>query len=179
MDHEPKHPTGNEKPKIELDELYWDSRWQEGQTGWDIGGPSPAIAAYMAQYPNKNARILIPGCGNAHEAEYLLAQGFSDITLLDFAPKAVEILKEKFAAHPEIKVICADFFQHNGTYDLIIEQTFFCAIPPAMRPEYAKKAADLLGKNGKIAGLMFNVDFPTDGPPFGGNANEYRNIFDP
>lgn len=93
-----------------LDQNYWDERWQKNETGWDIGQASPAIVEYMKQYPNKNANILIPGCGNAYEAEFLIASGFTNITLIDIAPKAVEALKAKFTDKAQVKVLCEDFF---------------------------------------------------------------------
>lgn len=162
-----------------LDQNYWNQRWQKNETGWDIGEASPTITEYMKQYPNKNANILIPGCGNAYEAEFLVANGFTNITLIDIAPKAVEALKEKFADKPEVKVLCEDFFQHQGNYDLIIEQTFFCAIPPARRNEYAAKTASLLNVNGKIIGVLFDKEFGQAFPPFGGRPEEYKPLFEP
>ena len=69
-----------EKP---IDKEYWNSQWLNNRTGWDVGNASPAIITYMAQYANKDAAILIPGCGNAHEAEFLVANGFTNITLID------------------------------------------------------------------------------------------------
>ncbi|MBS1646412.1 MAG: methyltransferase domain-containing protein [Bacteroidetes bacterium] len=162
-----------------LDSSFWNARWQNSETGWDIGYASPAITAYMEQYLNKQAAILIPGCGNAYEAEYLVQNNFTNITLLDIAPKAVEQLKEKFAATPQVRVLCGDFFQHQEKYDLMVEQTFFCAITPNLRTSYAKQAASLLNKKGKIMGLLFNTDFEKQGPPFGGNTQEYEEIFNP
>ncbi len=160
-----------------LDKNFWENRWENAETKWDIGFAAPAIVDYMRQYNNKNAAILIPGCGNAYEAEFLLNIGFTNITLIDIAPKAVEILQEKFSNNKEITVICGDFFEHQGQYDLIIEQTFFCAIPPRLRSNYAKKTHDLLKANGKIIGLMFNTSFEKQGPPFGGNVTEYKTYF--
>ena len=75
--------------------------------------------------------------------------------------------------------MCEDFFRHEGSYDLIIEQTFFCAIPPHRRKEYAEKAASLLKDNGKVTGVLFDTSFEKQGPPFGGNASEYRTVFEP
>jgi SAM-dependent methyltransferase len=162
-----------------LDQSFWNTRWQNSETGWDIGYASPAIAKYMEQYTDKNASILIPGCGNAYEAEYLSANGFTNITLIDIAPKAVEKLKEKFEQEPQVKILCEDFFKHNGRYDLIIEQTFFCAIAPSRRNEYAQKTATLLNENGKVIGLLFNKQFNKALPPFGGSLSEYKEIFEP
>lgn len=158
---------------------FWNTRWQQGETGWDIGYPAPAIQEYIRQYRNKNAPVLIPGCGNAYEAEYLLNQGFKNIKLIDIAPEAVKRLQQKFAGNPEIHVECADYFQHKGQYELIIEQTFFCAIAPERRKEYAAQAYALLKEKGKIAGVLFNRFFDQDGPPFGGNPVEYASVFGP
>ena len=122
-----------------IDQKYWNERWEKSETGWDVGYASPAITEYLKQYSNKNAAILIPGCGNAYEAAFLVENGFTDITLIDIAPKAVEMLKKNFTNSPQVKIICEDFFLHEGKYDLIVEQTFFCAIPPSRRKEYANK----------------------------------------
>ncbi len=164
---------------ISLDQSYWNTRWKKGETGWDIGYAAPAITQYMMQYTDKSAAILIPGCGNAYEAEWLAKQGFTKITLIDIAPKAAEQLNEKFQYIAAIKVLCEDFFQHEGKYDLLIEQTFFCAIPTIRRKEYVQKAASLLKPNGKIIGVLFDKIFEQPGPPFGGSADEYRSLFDP
>lgn len=162
-----------------LDQSYWNDRWKKNETGWDTGKASPAITDYMAQYFDKNAAILIPGCGNAYEAESLIAEGFGNITLIDIAPEAVEALKEKFDNKPQIKILCEDFFDHHGSYDLIIEQTFFCAIPPYRRNEYSKKMASLLNPDGKITGVLFDKQFGHPFPPFGGCPREYMPIFEP
>lgn len=162
-----------------LDQSYWNTQWETNTTGWDIGYASPAITKFMEGYANKKDKILIPGCGNAYEAEFLLSKGFSDITLIDIAQKAVEMLKEKFAGKQQVNVLCEDFFQHQGNYDIIIEQTFFCAIPPVRRNEYVKKAASLLNDGGRIIGLLFDRTFEQQGPPFGGCPCEYKPIFNP
>ncbi len=161
-----------------LDQSYWEAQWQSGQTGWDIGYPSPPLTEFIDRYQNKNAKILIPGCGNAYEAGYLLTAGFTDITLIDIAPAAVKRLQEKFAP-TSIKILCEDFFQHHGKYDLILEQTFFCAIPPFRRKEYAAKMFELLNPDGILAGLLFDKHFDEPGPPFGGCPCEYKPVFEP
>lgn len=159
-----------------FDQNYWDERWKCHDIGWDIGSCSPPIVYYMKQYPNKNARILIPGCGNAYEAECLLKMGFTNITVLDYAETASKLLAKKFSGEQSISVVCEDFFEHEGTYDLIIEQTFFCSFSPSLRKGYAKKVAELLANNGKMVGVLFIREFKTS-PPFGGNIIEYKTIF--
>lgn len=166
----------NNQNLIYLDADFWNQRWAKSLIGWDIGYVSPPIENYIDGITDKEINILIPGCGNAYEAEYLLLKGFKKITIIDIASKAVEILKEKFH-DTDVKVICEDFFQHQEKYDLIIEQTFFCAIHPNDRMNYVKKVHDLLNKNGRLVGLLFNRDFNRNGPPFGGNKEEYRRLF--
>lgn len=161
----------------QLDKNYWDSRYQTEQTGWDLGAASGPIRHYIDQLSNKDLRILIPGCGNAYEAEYLSEQGFSNITLIDISPSLVQQLRNKFEGRQEINVIEGDFFEHQGEYDLILEQTFMCALDPKMREDYVKKMHSLLSQNGKLAGLLFGVHFEKAGPPFGGSIEEYETLF--
>jgi SAM-dependent methyltransferase len=157
---------------------FWNSKWIREDTGWDIGYASPAISEYIRQYSNKEARILIPGCGNAYEAEFLAQNGFTDITLLDIAPTLTSKLQRQFNANPAVTVLCEDFFHHRGQYDLIIEQTFFCAISPDKRMDYVEKSASLLNPGGKIAGLLFDRTFDSPNPPFGGDRATYQKLFD-
>ena len=159
-----------------LDEKYWNDQYQSKETGWDLGEVSPPIKEFIDTIYNKNISILIPGCGNSYEAEYLLAMGFTNVTLIDIAPFLVETLQKKFAGKTNIKIITGDFFDHKEKYDLIIEQTFFCALPTMLRPAYVQKMHELLNTNGMLAGLLFNRTFEK-GPPFGGSLPEYEKLF--
>jgi SAM-dependent methyltransferase len=155
---------------------YWDSHYKANTTGWDLGNVSPPIKTYIDTLENKNKSILIPGCGNSYEAEYLLNQGFTNVTVIDIAPTLIENLSIKFENNPNITILLGDFFEHEGKYDLIIEQTFFCALSPTMRQQYVLKMHQLLSKEGKLAGLLFNKNFEV-GPPFGGSQAEYELLF--
>ena len=159
-----------------LDQAYWDAQYKAKTTGWDLGQVSPPLKDYIDTLENKNSSILIPGCGNTYEAEYLLQKGFTNITVIDIAPTVVKVLQQKFAQSSNIKIIQGDFFLHQGSYDLILEQTFFCALPPTMRQKYVWKMHELLAKNGILAGLLFNRTFEVS-PPFGGNKEEYEMLF--
>ena len=159
-----------------IDQNYWNQQYASNTTGWDLGEVAPAIKRYIDQLPSKTISILIPGCGNAHEAAYLMDQGFTNVTVIDIAPLLVEKLQEKFEGNDRIKIVPGDFFDHQGQYDLIIEQTFFCALPPFMRQRYANKMYRLLNNNGILSGLLFDREFE-DGPPFGGSRAEYENLF--
>lgn len=159
-----------------LDHEYWDHKYKNNLIGWDLGEVSPPIKNYIDTLEDKNIKILIPGCGNSYEAEYLLKQGFKNITVIDIALTLVAKLQIKFEINSNIKIVLGDFFEHQGEYDLIIEQTFFCALPPVMRNKYVSKMHQLLSNEGKLIGLLFNKTFES-GPPFGGNHREYKLLF--
>ena len=159
-----------------LDASYWESQYEAKTTGWDLGKVSPPIQTYVDTIADKNCSILIPGCGNSYEAEYLLEQGFTNLTVIDIAATPVAVLKEKFKNNPNIQIILGDFFEHKGSYDLVLEQTFFCALPPTIRQKYVWKMHQLLADEGILAGLFFNRMFES-GPPFGGCKEEYELLF--
>jgi len=161
---------------LPIDGNYWNNQYQTNTTNWDLGQVSPALKQYIDSIQNKNSAILIPGCGNSYEAEYLLSHGFTNVTLIDIAPILVETLKNKFHNNPNITIILGDFFEHQGAYDIILEQTFFCALPPFLRQKYVWKMHQLLAQNGILAGLLFNRRFEA-GPPFGGSQEEYEQLF--
>lgn len=164
-----------------LNDDYWSERYAANQTGWDLNAVSPPLKAYIDQLKDKSLRILIPGCGNAYEAEYLLSENFDNIILIDISEILVNNIKMKYSEYIEkskLNVIYGDFFQHEGEYDLIVEQTFFCALDPSLRTAYAKKMSELLAPNGRLVGVMFNREF-VGGPPFGGSAEEYKTYFEP
>ena len=161
-----------------LDKVYWENRYLQKDTGWDLGQVSPPIKAYIDQLDNTEINILIPGCGNAYEANYLLEKGFSNITLIDLSPTLIEQLKSNLNINQSqnINIVCGDFFALKGKFDLIIEQTFFCALHPSQRKDYCKKMSELLAPTGKLVGLLFNRNFENS-PPFGGSKVEYEELF--
>jgi methyl halide transferase len=157
---------------------FWNNRYITSEIGWDIGYPSTPLKTYFDQLTNKDLRILIPGCGNAYEGAYLFNAGFKNVFLLDFSEKALQNFSDNNPDFPAENLIYSNFFEHNADYDLIIEQTFFCAIPLNLREKYAEKANKLLKTNGKLAGLLFNDFTQSDKPPFGGTEQEYRKLFE-
>jgi thiopurine S-methyltransferase len=162
---------------LKLDAEYWNNRYLDNSHRWDIGYPSPAITSYFDKVKDKNAKILIPGCGSAYEGEYLIKNGFTNVTLLDVS----EETKSRFLNRvPHFQnFIIGDFFHLETKFDYIIEQTFFCALDPKLRTNYVTKMNELLGDYGKLVGLMFHAELYSDHPPFGGFKEEYLELFKP
>lgn len=167
------------KIKTAFDKEYWEHKYENNKTGWDIGYVSNPIENYLNQLKNKSLKILIPGGGNSYEAEYLLNKGFEHIYVLDIAEQPLKNIANRLTHFPKNQLINENFFEHFETYDLIIEQTFFCALSPKLRQNYVDKMYNLLNKNGKLVGLLFDFELTKEGPPFGGSLDEYLQLFLP
>jgi methyl halide transferase len=170
-----KMPLNMETHKTES---YWTNRYNDQSTGWDIGYPSTPLKEYIDQLSDKRIRILIPGAGNAYEAEYLIAQGFTNTFVMDISPIPLQQFTERNPAFPKAQLLEQNFFEHKGKYDLILEQTFFCSFEPTIenRNNYAMHMNDLLNINGKLVGVWFDiplVEGNMDKRPFGGTKDEY------
>jgi SAM-dependent methyltransferase len=162
-----------------LSDDYWQNRYEHIQTGWDLGRISPPLQEYADQLTNKKVQILIPGAGNAYEAEYLHKNGFSHVYVADFARLPLDNFQARVPDFPADHLLHSDFFKLTGNFDLILEQTFFCALDPGLREAYARHCAGLLKPGGKLVGLLFATEFSNPGPPYGGTPEEYRSYFEP
>ena len=160
-----------------LDQDYWQNLYKTKEIGWDIGEISNPLKVYFDQIEDKTLKILIPGGGNAYEAEYLHINGFGNVFLLDWAEAPLANFKKRVASFPENHLVNANFFDYSDQFDLIIEQTFFCAINPSLRPQYVKQMHNLLKPDAKLVGLYFGIEFEKEGPPFGGNQASYEKLF--
>ncbi|MCM4169538.1 Thiopurine S-methyltransferase [Arenibacter antarcticus] len=162
----------------EQNKNFWENKYNSGNLGWDIGYASPPLTAYLDQLPNKDIKILIPGAGNAYELLYLVQHGFKNVYIVDIAKAPLDRIKMQLPNYPEDQLIEGDFFDLDLTgFDLIIEQTFFCAIAPSLRPQYVLKIKELLRPKGKLVGLFFTFPLTESGPPYGGSITEYKAHF--
>ena len=159
-----------------MEQDFWEKRYTDDDTGWDIGTVSTPIKRFVDSLENRDLKILIPGCGYGHEARYLYEQGFSQVYVLDFAEQAIDTFLLSCPGFPDEQILKEDFFTHGGQYDLIIEQTLFCAIDPGMRDRYVDQVYRLLAPGGSLVGLLFDCEFES-GPPFGGTKAEYEARF--
>ena len=155
---------------------FWEDRYQNNQTGWDVGKITTPLKEYIDQIENKELKILIPGAGNGYEFDYLIEKGFRNIVIVDLAKQPLENIKKR---NPEFEnnLIQGNFFDLELTFDLVLEQTFFCALSPELRTNYVTKMHSLLSTKGKISGLLFDFPLTEVGPPFGGSEKEYVSLF--
>jgi len=60
------------------------------------------------------------------------------------------------------------------------DYTFFCALPPALRPAWARAMARLLGARGELLTLIYPIDASrTGGPPFASSKGAIGGVLEP
>lgn len=144
---------------------FWDARYREGITPWEAGAAPPELREAAARWAatRPDARVLVPGCGSAHDVA-LLANAGVDVLGIDFSEAAVQA-----ALTITPKVVRADFFgfpQAEGGYDVVYERAFLCALPRRLWPAWGARVATLVRPGGLLEGYFFLADTPR-GPPFG------------
>ncbi|KAK0638874.1 S-adenosyl-L-methionine-dependent methyltransferase [Cercophora newfieldiana] len=177
----------------------WDQLWKESYSPWDRGGPSLALNDLLEQhrelFPSPKTsgkpRALVPGCGRGHDVLLLSAFGY-DVTGLDVSETSLReaaenekknsgeemysVRKRVTEEKGPVTWMAADFFDSEnpslkpGSFDLIYDYTFFCALPPEGRPKWAKRMSELLNPDGgKLVCLEWPLRKPlsSGGPPWG------------
>jgi len=157
---------------------FWDSRYRDRVTPWDAHGVPADLRRFAATLP-PGSRVLVPGCGSAHELRCLVDAG-ADVLAIDFSIEAVERAKQN-AGPLANRLRLADFFEFDPgpqAFDMIYERAFLCALPRKLWARYAARMAELLGPQKQLTGLFFYGDNPR-GPPFGTSPEELHGLLDP
>ena len=90
----------------------------------------------------------------------------------------------------EVRFITADFFMQNflsethgttssdRTFDLIYDYTFFCALPPTLRPKWAARMSELLSPTGRLICMEYPIgkSLKSGGPPHGVSSEMYEQL---
>jgi SAM-dependent methyltransferase len=159
----------------------WQKHYAENDLRWDIETPSPPLIWLWEQKKLTPGRAVIPGCGRGHEVLYFAERGF-DVTAVDFAPGAAAFLERALQDKKNVsaRVLQKDFFalgsEHDGYYDVMFEQTFFCAIHPSRRADYVNTVARLLKSGGLLAALFYETG-EAGGPPFSTTRQDILDVF--
>ena len=147
----------------------WQRHYEENDLGWDLGQVAPPFVKLWQEEKLPLGKVLVPGCGRGHEVVFLAENGF-DVTAIDFSSGAVTYLKNALKKRNlEGRILHQDFFSldesHEGVYDLVLEQTFFCAISPKQRRDYVLNVSRILKPGGILVGLFYHTD-EQGGPPY-------------
>lgn len=158
----------------------WELRYTEGTAGWDLGGPPPALVGLLQTLGATRLRVLVPGCGNGHDAIAWAGAGH-EVVALDFAPSAIEGTRAgAAAAGVELTAVQMDLFdmtdEVGAPFDAVWEQTCYCAIQPEQRDAYIAAIAKVLRPGGALHGIFWNHG-KAGGPPFDISPDEVRGRF--
>jgi len=156
----------------------WETRYQNGQTGWDRGQISPALRHWLNTNDLKPGKILVPGCGQGYEVIELVKLGF-DVTAIDIASSAIESLKSKLnEENISANVIQADLltWKTKKRFDNIYEQTCICALNPDQWSAYENKLHQWIKSGGKVFALFMQTH-RSGGPPFHCDMGEMEQLF--
>ncbi|EFQ97922.1 hypothetical protein MGYG_00959 [Nannizzia gypsea CBS 118893] len=143
-------------------------------------------------------KALVPGCGRGVDC-FLLASFGYDAYGLEYSTTALEECQKEAAKYGDsvkprdeevgsgkVVFLQGDFFKDDwlkkagleeGGFDLIYDYTFFCALNPILRPEWALRHSQLLAQSPR--GHLICLEFPTmkdptlGGPPFASTPEAY------
>lgn len=162
---------------------YWEYRYQEGTTRWDLGEASPPLVSLLnsSELPLKTGRVAVLGCGRGYDAMIFSDYGFDTIGF-DFAPLAIaEATTLAQANQNSAQFLQRDIFnlanEFPSYFDYVIEHTCFCAIDPEKRPDYVKLVRQILQPEGELIGIFFTHP-RSGGPPFGITTEAIKQYFE-
>lgn len=159
---------------------FWDKIYRAGQTGWDLGAPTPVLLRLLNEGRFPTGRVLVPGAGHGHDARAFARHGF-DVTAVDFADEAIQHMQNLAEPAAPVSIVQADLFAlpraFDGAFDYAYDSMCFCALDPQRRPAYADMIARVLKPGGTYIALAFPVGNFTGGPPFAINADAFLFMF--
>jgi SAM-dependent methyltransferase len=164
---------------------FWQERYRNQQIGWDRGGASPQLHAWLEAGHLQPCRIAVPGCGSGWEVAELAQRGF-DVTAIDYAQEAVDRTTALLAELGlKARVLQADVLEwHPETgFDAIYEQTCLCALHPDRWIAYAAALHRWLVPEGRLYALFMQALKPeaatgfVQGPPYHCDVHAMRALF--
>lgn len=161
---------------------HWDSIYKNSETpGWDIKQVCPAFKDMLPRLKWPKSKVIVLGCGEGHDAAFL-AQAGHVVTAVDFSSTAIDKAKKQYGHITGLTFECMDVFalpeSWTGTFDIVIEHTMYCALPPKNTAQLVKVWKKLLHEEGQIMGVFFTM-FKRFGPPFGTNEYSLRDQLAP
>ena len=157
----------------------WKGAWREGRTPWDAGQSPPALRDLLARELVPAGRILVPGCGTGYDLASL-ARADREVIGLDLSKEARDAFLATHGDLPgPVRYEVTNFFTYEieGGVDFVWDYTFFCALDPDQRSDWAEVIARLLKPNALLATLLFPFEDPIsdrEGPPWPINTELVR-----
>lgn len=168
-------------PQIEQAHYWTDIYNAEENPGWNLNEPAEAFKDMLPRLKLPKSRILVLGCGEGHDAAFF-AQAGHVVTAVDFSKAAIERGKQKYGHLHNLNFIESNVFHlpqdWNFSFDIVVEHTCFCAIPPDQRSELVRLYRRMLHEEGQLLAIFFTME-KRSGPPFGATEWEIRKRTEP
>ena len=179
-------PPQDQSPQDRSHETsWWNNRWVEGRTGWDLGGPHPHAEMVIQECQRLGLTVgptvLLPGCGRAHDGAFLARQGFK-VVATDISSSAIAEAKALYSSVDNLEIKEGDALacpiSERASFDVIFDRAMLCALRPELRPLYLDATATRLRPGGVFAGILFaRVGEGIAGPPFAIASEELVQLF--
>ena len=133
---------------MSADPNYWEKRYQENDTPWDLGQPAPAFRSLLETAEINPGLTAILGCGRGYDA-LLFAEYGCQVIGFDFAPTALTTAKYLAqTARSSAQFLERNIFdlvnEFHQDFDYVIEHNCFSAIPSDSRWDYIELVRYLL-----------------------------------
>jgi SAM-dependent methyltransferase len=159
----------------------WKEAWRAGRTPWDEGKSPPALYELLSRGLVPGGRTLVPGCGTGYDLA-TLARHDRDVVGIDLSELARDAFEREYPDLPgNVRYEVADFFTFDdgASFDFVWDYTFFCALDPDRRSEWASVMTRLMSPGGLLATLVFPFEDPISdrqGPPWPINTDLVRGV---
>lgn len=144
---------------------HWENVYETknpDQVSWTQKRPGTSLELIRSLGLGKEAKIIDIGGGDSNLVDFLLEEGYENITVLDISAKALEKAKKRLgdAAH-KVNWIATDItaFEPTESYDIWHDRAAFHFLTT---PEQVSKYVDIAEKN--ITGFMILGTFSKNGP---------------
>lgn len=146
------------------DPEFWELRYGARFAPWDAGKVPAQLRDFVAARSHA-LRVLVPGCGSAHDVRHFAQAGWP-VVGIDFSAAAVAQARAILGSHAS-HVRQADFFAPiaGEPFELVYERAFLCALPRRMWRDWAARVTTLVAPDGLLAGFFY-FDDAERGPPF-------------
>lgn len=156
---------------------FWGQIYQtEENPGWNLNEPAEAFKDMLPRLKLPKSRILVLGCGEGHDAAFFARAGHV-VTAVDFSAEAIARGRQKYGELTNLtfeKINVFDLPQDwNYSFDLVVEHTCFCAIPPDQREDLVQVYRRVLHEEGQLMGVFYTME-KRSGPPYGATEWEIR-----
>lgn len=172
---------------------FWNDRWREGQIGFHLDRPNPSLLRHADVLGAPPGRVFVPLCGKSQDLTWLMHRGH-DVLGVEFVPQAVQQYFDELGVRPvdtrvgdlparrhgRITLAVGDFFALTASavapVASIYDRAALVAVPPAVRPAYARQLAALVPSGASLLLINFVHDMGA-GPPFSVPDTELQDIF--